>query len=286
MPRIYIPDISAKENRISITGDNARYLVSVLRCKKGDELTVFDGKGICLKTNILKADRREVIVDVLEKFTCHTESPVNITLMQGLLKGQKMDVVIQKTTELGVKEIMPVITERSQAKETRKVSRWRKIAEEASRQSGRTFIPTIHEPVHFEDCLSSLVTRYPLPSLNGLIFYEEGGVKISEAISSLVTRHSSLNPPLSPSTSHDFTKGITPPTAPFNKGGLGGIIETGGKERFFVLIGPEGGFTKKEVTFAEGKGFIVTSLGKRILRAETAAISAIALVQFLLGDLG
>jgi len=286
MPRIYIPDISAKESQISITGEKARYLSSVLRCKKGDELIVFDGKGNCLRTNILKADRKEVIADVLEKFTCHTESPVNITLMQGLLKGQKMDMVIQKTTELGVKEIMPVITERSQAKETRKVSRWRKIAEEASRQCGRTIIPLIHEPVHFEDCLSSLVTRHPLPSLNGLIFYEEGVLKISEAISSLVTRHSSLNPPLSPSTSHDFTKGINPPPPPFNKGGLGGIIETGGKGRFFVLIGPEGGFTKKEVTFAEGKGFIVTSLGKRILKAETAAISAIALVQFLLGDLG
>src|SRR4030042_4992567 len=120
MPRIYIPDISAKESQISITGEKARYLSSVLRCKKGDELIVFDGKGNCLRTNILKADRKEVIADVLEKFTCHTESTVNITLIQGLLKGQKMDMVIQKTTELGVKEIMPVITERSQAKETRK----------------------------------------------------------------------------------------------------------------------------------------------------------------------
>src|SRR3972149_5409523 len=149
MPRIFIPSPFIKENRISITGDNARYLVSVLRCKKGDELLTFDGKGNCLRTNILKADRKEVIADVLEKFTCHTESPVNITLMQGLLKGQKMDMVIQKTTELGVKEIMPVITERSQAKETRKVSRWRKIAEEASRQCGRSIIPFVHEPVEF-----------------------------------------------------------------------------------------------------------------------------------------
>src|SRR4030042_4280199 len=149
MPRIFIPSPFIHDNQISITGDKARYLVSVLRCKKGDELIVFDGKGNCLRTNILKADRKEVIADVLEKFTCHTESPVNITLMQGLLKGQKMDMVIQKTTELGVKEIMPVITERSKTKETRQVSRWRKMAEEASRQSGRTFIPTIHEPVEF-----------------------------------------------------------------------------------------------------------------------------------------
>src|SRR3990170_6609563 len=259
MPRIFIPSPFIKENRISITGDNARYLVSVLRCKKGDELLTFDGKGNCLKTNILKADRREVIADVLEKFTCHTESPVNITLMQGLLKGQKMDMVIQKTTELGVKEIIPVITERSQAKETRKVSRWRKIAEEASRQSGRSIIPLVHEPKEFDQFLSSgqlernreRETRRH-GEMNGFIFWEEGGLSLKEAV-------------------HKFSSSPLPrfPDSPIQ-----------------VLIGPEGGFTKKEVFFAEGKGFIVTSLGKRILRAETAAISAIALVQFLLGDLG
>src|SRR4030043_951990 len=154
MPRIYIPFTSIHDNQISITGDNARYLVSVLRCKKGDELLAFDGKGNCLRTNILKADRKEVIADVLEKFTCHTESPVNITLMQGLLKGQKMDLVIQKTTELGVKEIRPVVTERSQMRETRKVARWRKIAEEASRQSGRSIIPIVHDPMEFKEFFS------------------------------------------------------------------------------------------------------------------------------------
>jgi 16S rRNA (uracil1498-N3)-methyltransferase len=260
VPRIFLPFTSIHDKRASITGDNARYLVSVLRCKKGDELTVFDGKGNCLKTNILKADRKEVIADVLEKFPCDTESPLNITLMQGLLKGQKMDMVIQKTTELGVKEIIPVITERSQAKETRKVSRWRKIAEEASRQSGRTFIPTIHEPVEFNQLFGKVgklegsgeTVKQGHGEMIGIIFWEEGGVSLKEAV-------------------HKFSSSPIPrfPDFPIK-----------------VLIGPEGGFTKKEVTFAEGKGFIVTSLGKRILRAETAAISAIALVQFLLGDLG
>ena len=239
MLRIYLPVTHFKEGRISITGEKARYLATVLRCRKGDELIVFDGEGNCLKTNILKVDRKEVCVEVLEKFTCDTESPINIFLIQGLLKGQKMDMVIQKSTELGVKEIIPIITERSQPRETRKITRWRKIAEEASRQSVRSIIPLIHEPIHFNDCISSLTSK-------GLIFYEEGGIKISEAISSLVTRHSSLS----------------------------------------VIIGPEGGFTKKEIAIAKENGFIVTTLGKRILRAETATISAITLVQFLLGDMG
>lgn len=243
MPRIYVPISHIIDNRISITDEKAHYLISVLRCRKGDDLIVFDGKGNCLKTRILKADRREVITEVIENFPCDTESHINITLVQGLLKGEKMDLVIQKTTELGVKEIIPVVTERSQMRETRKVTRWRKIAEEASRQSGRSIIPVIHDPIKFFDILNLL---RPSNKVNGLLFYEEGGMKLSEAVSSFVPRPSSL----------------------------------------FIFVGPEGGFTKEEVFLAKEKGLFVTSLGERILRAETAAISAVALVQFLLGDMG
>ncbi len=277
MPRIFIPNPSIKENHISITSEKARYLATVLRCKKGDELIIFNGEGNCLRTNILKADRREIIAEVLEEFTCNTESPINVILAQGLLKGQKMDMVIQKVTELGVKEIIPVITERSQPKETRKVTRWRKIAEEASRQSGRSMVPVVHEPMIFNDFLSLLVTRHSSLYSNGLIFYEEGGVKISEAVEKLKQ-----------SLKESVTDLITnnPPSSPFTKGGQREITEKAGEGGFFVIIGPEGGFTKEEIAIAKEKGFIVTTLGKRILRAETAAISAITLVQFLLGDLG
>jgi 16S rRNA (uracil1498-N3)-methyltransferase len=243
MPRIYLPISRILDNRISITNEKAHYLTSVLRCGKGDELIIFDGKGDCFRTTILKADRREIITEVIEKFQCNAESNINITLVQGLLKGEKMDVVIQKTTELGVKEIIPVVTERSQLRETRKVARWRKIAEEASRQSGRSIIPVIHNPIKFFDILNLL---RPSNKVKSLLFYEEGGMKLSEAVSSFVPRPLSL----------------------------------------FVFVGPEGGFTKEEVFLAKEKGLLVTSLGERILRAETAAISAVALVQFLLGDMG
>jgi 16S rRNA (uracil1498-N3)-methyltransferase len=243
MPRIYLPISCILDNLISITNEKAHYLTSVLRCGKGDELIIFDGKGDCFRTTILKADRREIITEVIEKFQCNAESNINITLVQGLLKGEKMDMVIQKTTELGVKEIIPVVTERSQLRETRKVARWRKIAEEASRQSGRSIIPVIHNPIKFLDILNLL---RPSNKVKSLLFYEEGGMKLSEAVSSFVPRPSSL----------------------------------------FVFVGPEGGFTKEEVFLAKEKGLLVTSLGERILRAETAAISAVALVQFLLGDMG
>ncbi len=255
MSRIYFPISDIKDNRISVTDEKAHYLISVLRCRKGDDLIVFDGKGNCLKTRILKADRREVIAEVIEKFPCNLESSVNIVLVQALLKGDKMDLVIQKTTELGVKEIIPVITERGQIRDTRKVNRWRKIVEEASRQSGRSVVPVIHEVVEFKKFFSTQtsINYSPVSPLTeggskrcGFIFYEEGGMQLSDAVSSLVPCPSAI----------------------------------------LVVIGPEGGFTKEEIDLAKEKDLIVTTLGKRILRAETAAISAVTLVQFLLGDIG
>jgi len=239
MLRIYLPNAHGVNNQISITADKARYLASVLRCKEGDELVIFNGAGDCFKTEISKAGKKEVIADVLEKFPCNLESPVNITLVQSLLKGEKMDLVIQKTTELGVREIVPVITERSQLRETRKVIRWQKIAEEASRQSGRTIIPVVHEPVSFQDIFTG-------NDIKGFIFYEEGDLRLSDAVSSFILHPSSL----------------------------------------FIVIGPEGGFTKEEVELAKEKGLVAASLGKRILRAETAAIAAVTLVQYALGDMG
>ena len=269
MPRIYLPINHIKDNRISITDEKAHHLTSVLRCRKGDELIVLDGKGNCFRTTILKADRREIIADVIKRFPCDTESHINITLVQGILKGEKMDIIIQKTTELGVNEIIPVVTERSQLRETRKVTRWRKIAEEGSRQSGRSVVPVIREPVEFKKYFA---THDPKYKFQGFIFFEEDGMKLSEAVEILKQRsHSTLPSPL-PSR-----EGKLPSPLVGEGKGEGGL---------FVLIGPEGGFTKKEIDLATERGLHVISLGKRILRAETAAISAVTLVQYLLGDLG
>lgn len=260
MPRLYIPHAHIVEGQIRITGDKARYLISVLRCRKGDELIVFDGEGNCFRTMILKADRKGVITEAIEQFSSDTESPLHITLVQGLLKGEKMDMVIQKTTELGIKEIIPLIAERSQLKETKKVDRWRKIAAEAAKQCGRTIIPVIHEPVDFDHFFAgqgysrgnSKTVEQRHDKMNGFIFWEEGGLSFKEAVLKI-----------SSSPNHRLNQ-----------------------SPIYLVIGPEGGFTKEEVIHAEEKGLLVASLGKRILRAETAAISTVTLVQFLLGDMG
>lgn len=285
MPRIFLSVINLRENQVSITGEKARYLATVLRCATGDELVIFGGQGNCLRTRILRINRKEVLAEVLKECDCNMESPLDIILVQGLLKGQKMDMVIQKATELGVKEVQPVITQRSQLRDTRKVARWRKIAEEASRQSGRSIVPIIREPAEFDQFLARLgqldqsreTETRRRGEIAGFVFWEEGGMKISEAVELL--KHS-LD-----MVASDLQINNTPST-PLRKGGKVGITAMGGESvNVSVIIGPEGGFTKEEITAAEKKGLIVTTLGKRILRAETAAISAITLVQFLLGDL-
>jgi 16S rRNA (uracil1498-N3)-methyltransferase len=255
--RIFLPSAHVTDNRLSITDEKAHYLLSVLRCRKGDHLIVFDGSGTCFMTVIKEARKREIFAEILETFSCNLESTLHSILVQGILKGEKMDIVIQKTTELGVNEIVPAVTERSQLRDTRRVKRWRKIAEEASRQSGRSVVPVVHEPVELKEVLTSYASQ---STHQGFIFYEEEGMKLSEAVKVFSTKGSKNPSPL--------------------------VGEGKGEGKLSVLIGPEGGFSREEVTFAKEKGFLVMSLGKRILKAETAAISAVTLVQYLFGDMG
>jgi 16S rRNA (uracil1498-N3)-methyltransferase len=258
MPRVFLPQIDFTDHIVSITGEKAHYLTSVLRCKKGDDLIIFDGKNRCIRTSVTKADRREVFAEVLEQYPCDLESPLNVILVQGLLKGEKMDMVVRMTTELGVKELIPVITERSQLRDTRKAARWRKIAEEAARQSGRSAVPVVRDPAEFKEWMDETghgprgderMRRFG--ELKGFIFWEDNSLSLNDAIKEI-----------SSSPAQRFTSGP-----------------------IYLLIGTEGGFSPEEVALARRKGLQVISLGKRILRAETAAISAVALVQFLLGDM-
>jgi 16S rRNA (uracil1498-N3)-methyltransferase len=234
---------------LSIREEKAHYLLSVLRCRTGDHFIAFDGSGTCFKAVIRETGKREIIAEVLETSFCNFESSLRIILVQGILKGEKMDMVIQKTTELGINEIIPAVTARSQLRDTRRVKRWRTIAQEASRQSGRSMVPVVCEPIELMPYLASCA---PDAKLNGFIFYEEGGMSLKNTHRTI---HASYGTHPLPHSLH-------------------------------MCIGPEGGFVKEEVQFAEESGFRVVSLGKRVLRAETAAIAAVALVQYLFGDMG
>jgi len=224
------PEIIAARQHVRVPHEKSRYLLSVLRCKKDDAVTVIDGGGGAYEARIVSIIKKDVFIDITGELSLNSELPVPLTLWQGLLKGEKMDLVIQKATELGVAEIVPLVTERSIVKETRKVKRWHTIAEEAAEQCGRAVVPLVRDPEKLNDILDG-------EKVNGLLFWEGGGRALSDAM---------------------------------------GVIDSGRTAHIF--IGPEGGFTATEVLNAEGHGIVRTTLGKRILRAETAAIAAIALI--------
>ncbi|MFA5353873.1 MAG: 16S rRNA (uracil(1498)-N(3))-methyltransferase [Thermodesulfovibrionales bacterium] len=252
--RIYLPPGEiGKKTGIGLPEEKARYLLTVLRCERGGRLEVIDGQGRAYEAEISAASKRGVAVDIIGELSVETESPFRLVLCQGILKGERMDLVIQKSTELGVREIIPMVTERSVVRETRKTGRWQRIAEEAAEQCGRAVIPRIHEPVEFlrfmagsgsgvqgPGDIAAPLTPHPL---QGLVFWEGGGAGLNEALAAAL--HDSALP-------------------------------------FHLIVGPEGGLTEEEVKAAEGHGLVRASLGKRILRAETAAIVSVSLAQFLL----
>jgi 16S rRNA (uracil1498-N3)-methyltransferase len=245
MPRVFLP-VEENPCRIRIAGEKAHYLATVLRCKEGEELEILDGKGHSFRAKIISVAKKEITAEVLGAVTLGTESPVNLILIQGLLRGEKMDLVIQKATELGVSEIVPAVTDRSQVRNTGKADRWRKIAEDASRQSGRTAIPVIRQVIPFRDIISGDSPYAPSSrQRRGLLFWERKGASLKKVSEGL--------------------EGCT---------------------SLIIAVGPEGGFTGDEVQRAEERGFLIATLGSRILRAETAAIVATALSQFLFGDMG
>lgn len=238
MARLFLTDSDLHSRFITIRGEKARYLVTVLRCRTGDPLFIHDEKGNVYSATITGVANKEVSAELIEKIDLQAESPLDITLLQGLLKGEKMDLVIRKATELGVKEIVPVVTGRCQVRGTRKIGRWMKIAEEASRQAGRNSIPLIRETIEF----TKLGTASPL---EGIIFWEQGGEGFGNALDRFR-----------------------------------------GREKISLFTGPEGGFSAEEIKAASEKGFVRATLGRRILRAETAAITAVAITQYALGDMG
>lgn len=226
-----------------LNGDRARYLGRVLRLRVGDTITVFDGSGAEWAASISAMTKSTATLELGERREPATESPLRIHLVQGISRGERMDFVVQKATELGVARITPVLTEYGVVKldderATKRREHWEGVAASACEQSGRTCLPQIDEP---------------LPLKNWF------GAKPNSADLDLI---------LAPGANTALARIDAPQT------------------RVCILIGPEGGFSEVEYEDAEIAGFRAVSLGPRILRTETAAAAALAVMQANWGDLG
>ncbi|KAB2822852.1 MAG: 16S rRNA (uracil(1498)-N(3))-methyltransferase [Candidatus Dadabacteria bacterium] len=240
MPRFPVDEKSIENGKAFLSGTDYKHVVKVLRMKEGDAITLFDTSSFEYEGLISHVGSKEVTVDIVSSRRVETDSPLRITLMQGLPKGDKMDYIIEKATELGVHTIVPVVTERSQVRTVEKKKRWERIAVEASKQCGRTKPPAIENTLNFDEAIKH-------KDDNELAFILHVGSQISLK---------------------DFLK--NPLQHPTN---------------IIVLIGPEGGFSEKEVLLATEMGFTSLGLGPRTLRTETAGIAVLSIIQFQHGDL-
>ena len=241
--RLHIATRIDPDARLELDADKARYLSRVLRLRVGDRLSVFDGDGAEFLTTITAIGKSSAMLAVEQAIAAKTESPLRVHLVQGVSRGERMDFVVQKATELGVKRITPVLTEFGVVKlDTRRGAKrrehWQKVAASACEQSGRVRLPLIDAPI-------------PLPHWFG--------EKPSAVDAQLILKPGA-----------ETTLGqIAAPTT-----------------KVCVLIGPEGGFSDSEYDDAVLAGFVPISLGPRVLRTETAAVAAVALLQARWGDMG
>ncbi len=245
MQRFYIHRQDITQGRGIIKGQEAIHLTRVLRCRPGETVELLDGEGKSYLAKIETLSPREVTLDILKELFSSSESPIRITVAQGMLKDKKMDMLVRHLTELGITRWQPFFSERSIPKPDKKrikkrVERWDTIARSAIKQCGRTRVPRISPPVRFNILMNICSTTD-----EKIAFWE----KSQRPINHLQRK---------------------------NRQPIQSIV---------LLIGPEGGLSETEIETAETAGFNAYSLGPRILRAETASITACALIQNLFGDL-
>jgi 16S rRNA (uracil1498-N3)-methyltransferase len=185
--RFYAPPENFNQQRVALSPDESKHLRDVLRLKAGDEIFVFDGEGREFSCEITEAGRgsEPAILRANHKVEpARAESPLSLTLAIALLKGEKFDLVVQKATELGVSRIVPVMTVRANVKLktaddiAKRVSRWRRLALEAAKQSGRAFVPVVELPQPF----SFVIERETNAEETRLFFSERDGARLSAAL--------------------------------------------------------------------------------------------------------
>lgn len=228
--------------RITLPEDSAAHLVRVLRLREGDACVLFNGDGHDYPARLVQAGKREAVVELGDAAPADNESPLRITLLQGIARGEKMDLILQKATELGVAAIVPVNGERTEVKldaerAGKRLAHWREVTVSACEQCGRARLPGIAPPQPLEQAVQAL-------------------------------DRDMLRLILDPEAVHRLATLVAPASM-----------------RIAIAIGPEGGWSPRDLATLEGAGFTGLQLGPRVLRTETAGLAAIAALQARFGDL-
>lgn len=243
--RAYVDHPLCVGENVDLPKDVAHHLARVLRKRVGDALILFNGQGGEYPAVIESLSKSNVTVQVLSHESIERESPIAVSLVQGVSRGEKMDFTIQKAVELGVSHIQPITTQHGnvqldQKRWAKKHEHWRKTIISACEQCGRNTLPTLAEPQSF-----SAFLEHCARDAFGLIL----DPRATQTVSSVFDQE----------TDHSV-------------------------KRIQFVIGPEGGLSPEEIAALQGAGFQGIQLGPRVLRTETAALAVIAMLQTQLGD--
>lgn len=246
MYKFFVPKQSIHNSTAIIEGEDVKHIYKVLRLVIKEKISINNCEGEEYLGEITDITKTKVEVKLIDKLALNNESPINVYLFQGLPKSSKMDLIVQKNTELGIKEITPIITDRvivkSELNEFKKLDRWNRIALEACKQSKRSLIPKINIPLEFKEMLSILKTMDVI-----VVPYEN---EDNKGLKNIKFEHK------------EAIKNIA------------------------VIIGPEGGFDASEINTLKTLGAHIITLGPRILRTETAGFVCLAQLMYELGDMG
>ena len=246
MPRFFLSDENIRDGVIRIEDSDAAHIVLSLRMTVGDNIVVCDFSGREYTCKIVSAEVGGVLAQIQSFRESSNETPYFAVLYQALAKGDRFDMIVQKSVECGVSKIVPVLTERcisrpDAAASVKKVARWRKISQEAAKQCGRAIIPAVSEIITYGEALTQMTE-----SGIGFLCYEGDG------------------------------------TVPLGRS-LRRVIKNSGYRidgDISFMVGPEGGFSGFEVDRAKEAGLALTGLGSRILRCETAAPFVLACLSY------
>ena len=254
MHHFFVEPHQVGEHEIQILGTDVNHIKNVLRMRIGDQIAVSDGFGHAYKCRIVRLEEAQVAADIIAREDVHAELPSRLVLFQCLPKGDKMELIIQKAVELGAASIVPVASRRcvvklDTKKEENKRRRWNAVAESAAKQSGRGIIPQVAPTVDFKEAVRQAkaldVCLIPYECADELL--EVQGMTAMEQTRSLLQN-----------------------------------IEKG--QSVGIFIGPEGGFEKAEVQAAIEAGAKPITLGKRILRTETAGLCILSVLMFYMEE--
>ncbi len=240
MNRFYVENNQINNDRIHITGPDVNHIRNVLRMKVGEKIVISNGQGSDFYCIIESECNDEVVAFIKESKETDTELKGKLYLFQGIPKKDKMELIIQKAVELGVYEIIPVMTKRTvvkledRKKELKKLERWQAIATSAAKQSGRGIIPIIKDTMNFKEAV--LYSK----NMNISVIPYENAENMSKT-KELIQRIEATN-------------------------SVG------------IFIGPEGGFEEEEINLASSNGVTPITLGKRILRTETAGLAILSMI--------